>query len=89
MPKSIVVDPTVVRQPGTIKIKSIPMNQYTPDFQKEAKKYGKEGLLRMYYHMLIIREFESMLNLIKTQGSYEGIEYNHRGPAHLFNCRYH
>jgi len=83
MPKSIVVDPKVVRKPGTVKINSIPLNQYTPDFQKEEKKYGKEGLARMYYHMLIIREFESMLNLIKTQGSYQGIEYNHRGPAHL------
>ena len=33
--------------------------------------------------MLIIREFETMLNLIKTQGAYEGLEYNHPGPAHL------
>ena len=33
--------------------------------------------------MLLIREFESMLQSIKTQGSYEGIEYDHKGPAHL------
>ena len=31
--------------------------------------------------MLLIREFESMLQSIKTQGSYEGIEYDHKGPA--------
>ena len=33
--------------------------------------------------MLIIREFETMLNLIKTAGEYQGIKYNHPGPAHL------
>ena len=33
--------------------------------------------------MLLIREFETMLNLIKTQGAYESVEYNHPGPAHL------
>ena len=33
--------------------------------------------------MLIIREFETMLNLIKTTSEYNGIPYNHPGPAHL------
>jgi 2-oxoisovalerate dehydrogenase E1 component len=33
--------------------------------------------------MVIIREFETMLDRIKKEGVYEGIEYNHRGPAHL------
>jgi 2-oxoisovalerate dehydrogenase E1 component len=33
--------------------------------------------------MATIREFETMLNTIKVQGSWEGIEYNHKGPAHL------
>jgi 2-oxoisovalerate dehydrogenase E1 component len=31
----------------------------------------------------VVREFETMLNMIKTTGQYEGIEYNHPGPAHL------
>ncbi|NLN30194.1 MAG: dehydrogenase, partial [Bacteroidales bacterium] len=31
----------------------------------------------------IIREFETMLNLIKTTNEYKGIKYNHPGPAHL------
>jgi 2-oxoisovalerate dehydrogenase E1 component len=33
--------------------------------------------------MLLIREFETLLDRIKKEGVYEGIEYNHRGPAHL------
>ncbi|MBT3272403.1 MAG: dehydrogenase, partial [Spirochaetales bacterium] len=67
----------------TLKIASIPINQYQSDFKKEEKKYGQEGLKRIYYDMLVIREFESMLDAIKKQGSYEGIEYEHKGPAHL------
>ncbi len=33
--------------------------------------------------MVIIREFETMLNLIKTTNEYNGVAYNHPGPAHL------
>ena len=33
--------------------------------------------------MEIIRAFENMLNEVKLRGNYKGIEYNHRGPAHL------
>ncbi|HUX13356.1 MAG TPA: thiamine pyrophosphate-dependent enzyme, partial [Spirochaetia bacterium] len=83
MPKSIVVDPKVVRKAETIAIANIPVNQYKSDPRKEIEKYGKERLTRMYYDMLTIREFETMLNDIKTQGSYRGLEYNHKGPAHL------
>jgi len=83
MPKSIVVDPKEVRKPQILKIHDIPINQYKPNFKKELKTFGKEGLKQMYVDMLLIREFESMLNSIKTQGAYQGIEYNHKGPAHL------
>ena len=83
MPKSIEIIPAEVRKSGTIKIKDIPVNRYKADFAKELKTFGKEGLLGMYYDMLIIREFETMLDLIKREGSYAGMEYNHKGPAHL------
>jgi len=83
MPQSQVVDPAAVRQAGTIAIKEIPVNSYRSDPKAEIKKYGKETLSRVLYDMLTIREFETMLNEIKLTGSYRGIEYNHRGPAHL------
>ena len=83
MPKSISIDPVNIRKSGTIKVSDIPANRYKPDFKKEEKLYGKDGLIGAFYDMLIIREFETMLDQIKKEGSYQGMEYNHKGPAHL------
>jgi 2-oxoisovalerate dehydrogenase E1 component len=83
MPKVQLVDPTKVRKAGKIKIKDIPVNQYQSDFTKEVKKWGKDRLKASYYHMLLIREFETVLDSIKKTGAYKGVEYNHQGPAHL------
>lgn len=83
MPKIQNICPVEVRKASEITFKPIPVNQYKPDYKKEVKKYGVDRLKKMYYDMLVIREFETMLNMIKTQGAYAGIEYNHPGPAHL------
>jgi 2-oxoisovalerate dehydrogenase E1 component len=83
MAQQITVDPKKIRKAGVIKLKDIPVNQYKADITAETKKFGKDGLKRAYYDMLIIREFETMLNNIKREGNYQGIEYNHKGPAHL------
>jgi len=83
MPKSIVVDPKDVRKPQILKLKDIPINQYKSEFKKEADTYGRERLVRIWYDMAVIREFESMLNTFKTKGVWNNIEYNHKGPAHL------
>jgi len=83
MAQQIAVDPKKIREPQSIKLKDIPVNQYKSDIKAEIKKFGKDGLKQAYYDMLIIREFESMLNNIKREGNYQGIEYNHKGPAHL------
>ena len=83
MPKSQIVEPAKERQAGTVPFKEVPLNQYKDDIKNEVKTYGAEALIGIYEDMLLIREFESMLQSIKTQGSYEGIEYDHKGPAHL------
>jgi 2-oxoisovalerate dehydrogenase E1 component len=83
MPRSQTIDPSVVRAAGSVSFSDVPINAYTPDSKKEIKKYGAERLRRVYHDMATIREFETMLNEIKTQGAYRGIEYNHKGPAHL------
>jgi 2-oxoisovalerate dehydrogenase E1 component len=83
MPKSQLVDPKDVRKPEIVKIPDIPVNQYKGDINKEIDLYGKERLVRIWYDMVTIREFETMLNTFKTQGAWQGIEYNHKGPAHL------
>ncbi|MDR1513573.1 MAG: dehydrogenase, partial [Propionibacteriaceae bacterium] len=46
-------------------------------------RFGPDGLTGMLHDMVAIRQFESMLNSIKTTGGWQGVEYNHKGPAHL------
>ncbi|HET7838976.1 MAG TPA: thiamine pyrophosphate-dependent enzyme, partial [Rectinemataceae bacterium] len=83
MPKSLLVDPAVVRKPGSLEIASIPLNRYVPDYKAELARFGAAGLVALWRDMVCIREFETMLNSFKTMGSWNGIEYNHKGPAHL------
>ncbi|MHC6201675.1 alpha-ketoacid dehydrogenase subunit alpha/beta [Breznakiellaceae bacterium SP9] len=83
MPKSQLVDPKLVRKPEVLKLKDIPVNQYKSDIKKETDLYGADRLKRIWYDMVTIREFETMINTFKTQGTWNGIEYNHKGPAHL------
>ncbi len=83
MPQSLLIDPKEVRKKSAISFPEIPVNQYQSDAKAEIKKYGGDRLTRMLYHMMVIREFETMLNDIKTKGAYRGIEYDHKGPAHL------
>lgn len=83
MTKEFVIDPTEVRKRDVLHAPEVPLNAYTSDPTTEAEKYGVDGLVRIYHDMVVIREFESMLDRIKKEGSYQGIEYNHKGPAHL------
>ena len=83
MPKSLTIDPSEVRQRSVIKSQEIPVNAYAATPEQEARKYGGENLVRIYRDMVYIREFETMLDGVKKEGAYMGIEYDHRGPAHL------
>ena len=83
MPKSQFIDPLKVRKPGKIEFREIPVNQYNKTMEEEKANFSKEELLGIYHDMQLIREFETMINLIKIRGEYEGIAYNHPGPAHL------
>ena len=83
MPKSQFIDPKAVRKAGFIKYEKTPVNQYNKTIEEEKANYTKDDFMRIYRDMAIIREFETMLNSIKVTGAYNGIEYNHPGPAHL------
>jgi 2-oxoisovalerate dehydrogenase E1 component len=83
MPKSIIVDPKEVRAKSEVTIDPIPVNVYESDPKAEKKRYGKDTLVGLLRDMITIRTFEEMLDSIKKEGSYNGIEYNHKGPAHL------
>ena len=83
MPKSQFIDPNFVRKSGKIKFSDIPVNQYKRTIDEEKENFSTDEFLRIYRDMSIIREFETMLNLIKTTNEYNGVQYNHPGPAHL------
>ncbi len=83
MPKSQNIDPKVVRKAQFLEFGKIPVNQYSKTILEEKKNFSNSDFRRIYQDMVIIREFETMLNLIKTKNEYNGIPYNHPGPAHL------
>ncbi len=83
MTKLITINPTEARKKSVLTAPEIPVNAYVSNPKKEARKYGRENLVGMYRDMAFIREFETMLDSIKREGNYQGIEYNHKGPAHL------
>lgn len=83
MPKNMIVEPGQERKPGWLETPRIPMNQYRGTVADERRTYGDGALIGMYEDMCLLREFETMLHVIKTEGAYEGIAYEHKGPAHL------
>ena len=85
MPKSLYVDPVLTRAAGEIAFQNIPVCAYNKTVKQELEEgnYTKEDLIRIYRDMAICREFEFMLNEIKTKAVYNGIETTYPGPAHL------
>ena len=83
MPKSQNINPKVIRKPQFLEFGKIPVNQYNKTIAEEKKIFSSEDFIRIYHDMVVIREFETMLNLLKTTNEYNGIPYNHPGPAHL------
>ena len=83
MPKVQFIDPSEVRKPGFVEFQPIAVNQYQKSVIEEKENFTDEEFKFIYHDMVLIREFETMLNLIKTKGEYNGTSYNHPGPAHL------
>jgi len=83
MPKIQFINPSEVRKSRNLDLGSIPVNTYQRSVKEELSRFSREDLVRIFRDMVIIREFETMLNLIKTKGEYQGIPYSHPGPAHL------
>ncbi len=83
MTKSLFMDPNELRKPGKVTFTDIPVNQYNKSIKDEKENYTKEDFMRIFRDMRIIREFETMLYLVKTTGAYNEIAYNNPGPAHL------
>jgi len=85
MSKALYIDPKEIRKAGELKLPTIPVMQYARSVADEVAdgRFSRDDLLRIYRDMFTIREFETMLNLVKTTGGYNGVPYNNPGPAHL------
>ncbi|MEM7301460.1 MAG: thiamine pyrophosphate-dependent enzyme [Pseudomonadota bacterium] len=83
MPKQIAVDPNLLAEPGEVAFAPIPIRQYRLALADERERRGDAALINMLRHMLIVREFESMLASFKATGKYGSADYVYKGPAHL------
>lgn len=83
MAKQIYIDPTERRKPSTESFRDIPINQYQKRMSEVRAEYSDEDLKAIYHDMYAIRTFENMLQDLRLTGSYNGVDYNYSGPAHL------
>jgi 2-oxoisovalerate dehydrogenase E1 component len=83
MTRNQLVDPARVRARGVVRFAEIPVNAYQIDLGTEMALYGAEGLFRIFHDMLVIREFETMLQSVTTTGEWHGIEYDHPVSEYL------
>jgi 2-oxoisovalerate dehydrogenase E1 component len=83
MPKSILIEPQDVLASGTIRFTDIPVNAYRSTIAEELDIFSPADLLHIWQDMCAIREFETILQEIKTKGVCQGFSYQHAGPAHL------
>jgi 2-oxoisovalerate dehydrogenase E1 component len=83
MTKRLMVLPEEKRKAGKLEFNTIELNTYQKTVKDEKNNFTKEEFLHIYRDMLIIRNFETMLNTVKITGEYEGLPYNYPGPAHL------
>jgi len=83
VPKKLLVDPATTRRPNALEVGVIPVNEYSYSTAEARDSVGDERLRLMLRDMVVIREFESLLDEFKRMGAYAGIDYTHLGPAHL------
>ncbi len=72
----------MVRKPQFIEFGKIPVNQYNKTIEEEKKNFSREDFIRIYHDMVVIREFETMLNLIKTTNEYNDNYFSFNFPAY-------
>ncbi|MBX2882198.1 MAG: hypothetical protein KTR32_19780 [Granulosicoccus sp.] len=83
MPKTIDVSPNRFARAGQLLMPEIPVYAYQRSMDEELQVRGATALQEVLRHMLVIREFETMLNALRSTGEYNGVQCAYRGPAHL------
>jgi 2-oxoisovalerate dehydrogenase E1 component len=83
MVKALAVDPSEVRKKKVIELGNISVNTFSKSFTESLAQLGTEKVIFSFKTMLLIREFELMLEEIKKQGKYQETPFKYAGPAHL------
>ncbi|HLJ71253.1 MAG TPA: thiamine pyrophosphate-dependent enzyme [Roseiarcus sp.] len=83
MPKTLHIDPTAYAKPGRLAFPEVPIRAYARSLREEQARRGDQVLRDVLRHMMVVREFESMLGAFKAKGAYQDIAYAYKGPAHL------
>ena len=83
MTKSLEIHPSRLAKAGKLGMPDIPLYSYQQPLHFERKQRGDAALKEVLRHMLIVREFELMLNEVRSTGKYADVECAYRGPAHL------
>lgn len=71
----------MLEKQNSIESAAIKTYLYQANFYHELERYGRERLRRIYYDMLIIREFEKMLRSFHAKGTYGGMQLRLSSPA--------
>ena len=87
MSKQLFVDPNVVRAPGKITFTDIPVNTYQKKVKDELGNFTPEQFKNIYRDMLVLREFETMIQLIKTTSEYCGVPYTWSSRSFCWSVR--
>lgn len=83
MTKELYLDPQKLRAKGVAKFKDIQLNSYQKQMKDVLGEYDKKSLKDLFLDMLVIREFETMMQDLRLTGKYCEVEYDYSGPAHL------
>ena len=83
MPKSIEITPDRFQSASNLSMPTIPAYAYDRPISEELESRGSTALVNALKHMMILREFETMLNAIRSKGEHNGVACSYRGPAHL------
>lgn len=83
MPKSLEVSPERLQERGHLTYRHTPLYTYNTAFGAEREARGDDALIKIMRDMCVLREFETMLQGLRSKGQWEGVEIPYRGPAHL------
>jgi len=83
MPKLLPVFPERLQQRGELAFPSVAIYRYANSLSDEQSQRGSKALIEALRHMLMLREFETLLNNLRSNGEHNGIVCPYNGPAHL------